>query len=550
MELREYIAPALKWWWLILAATLIAGLSSYLAVRQQPDQYRSTATLAVGSSIADLNPTAGDLQLTGQLASFYVNMAGRASFRDDVRNALGLNRLPEIYVRNVSNIIDIIVTDTNPERAQAVAAEIARQLILRTPISQQRELERIEFINQQLSSYEAAILDAQVEIEARQSELITLVSAREIAAMQSEIASLQSSLAQLESNYARLVSGTERGARNSLAVIEPATLSTSPLPNNNRNTILTAAAIGLVLAASAAYLLEYLDDSVKTPNQVAQLTDLPVLSGIAFSQTNNGLVTVKLPRAPASEAYRVLRTGIQYSSIDRPSHTLLVTSATPGEGKTTTAANLAVVMAQAGNRVLLIDSDLRRPTLHRLFDLPNRRGLTSLLLELESTNTKELTETEHRTAQDTQIEGLQLLTSGPLPPNPSELLGSGKMKKLLSVLTKRYDFVILDSPPVLSVTDAAVLSTRVDGTLVVVRANKTRRGMVRQTAALLREVNANLVGTILNALPQNSEGYRTYYHYQRSYYQEDEVNPKVTAPDIPAAIGPLGKLRQWVARRQ
>ena len=549
MELREYIAPALKWWWLIAAATIVAGLSSYLAVRQQPDRYRSTATLAVGSTIADLNPTTGDLFLTQQLAGFYVNMANRASLRDDVKEALGLGGLPEIYVWNVNNIIEILVTDTNPDRARAVAAEMSRQLILRSPVSQQRELERIEFINRQLSNYEAAILEAQTEIEARQAELATLISAREITAMQSEIASLQASLDQLEGNYARLISGTQRGAINSINVVEAATRATL-VQQNNRNTILAAAAIGLVLAASAAYLLEYLDDTVKTPQQVMQLTDLPVLSGIAATPTDAGLVTIKLPRAPASEAYRILRTGIQYSSVDNPSRTLLVTSTAPDEGKTTTAANLAVVMAQAGNRVLLVDADLRRPALHHLFGLPNRRGLTSLLLELDNTNTKELTDTEHKTAQDTQIEGLQLLSSGPLPPNPSELLGSAKMKRLLGVLTKRYDFIILDSPPVLSVTDATVLSTRVDATLLVLRANKTRRGMVRQATMLLRDVNASLVGTVLNALPQNSDGYRNYYHYQRSYYQEDEVNPNGTAPDIPAAIGPLGKLRQWVARRQ
>jgi polysaccharide biosynthesis transport protein len=527
MELKEYVAPALKWWWLILVATLIAGASSYLATRQQPPQYRSTATLVVGSSITDLNPTSGDIYLTQQLASFYVNMAYRPTLQQDVRENLGLAWLPEIYVRNVNNLIDIIVTDTNPQRAQAVAAEIAQQLILRSPAAQQQEQERTDFINRQLSNYEAAILEAQAEIEAKQAELATLISAREIAAMQTEIASLQASLEQLEGNYTRLISGTQRGAVNSINIVEPATLPTGPINASNRMTIVAAAAIGFVLAATAAYLLEYLDDSVKTPQQVTRLTGLPVLSGIAKTGKGETLVTITTPRAPVSEAYRILRTGIQYSSVDKPSRVILLASATPDEGKSTTAANLAVVIAQAGSRVLLIDADLRRPTLHTFFDVPNRRGLTSLLIESDMEHADESVEVLTRSmVHETAVADLHLLSSGPVPPNPSELLGSAKMKALLTALVHQYDFLILDSPPVLTVTDAAILSTQVDGTLLVVRANKTRRNLMKQATAKLQEVNANLLGSVLNAIPAGSEGYRSYYYYQDdSYYRDSSTEP-------------------------
>ena len=300
-----------------------------------------------------------------------------------------------------------------------------------------------------------------------------------------------------------------------------------------------------MLAAAAAYILEYMDDTVKTPYHVTKLTGLSVLAGILAMGDKDELLTVKQPRAPVSEAFRVLRTGIQYSSVDNPSRTLLIAGPTPHEGKTTVAANLAVVMAQAGNRVLLIDADLRRPRMHRLFDLPNRRGLTSLLLEFDSDRREEEAKVLVREMiQATQVDGLQLLTSGPVPPNPSELLGSKKMKNLLEMLSGQFDFVILDSPPILSVTDAAVLSTQVDGTLLVIRANKARRNLVRQATGILRDVNANLIGVVLNAIPERSEAYRFYYHYQDSYYQIDESD------DAPDESGPTGKLRQRVLGNQ
>jgi capsular exopolysaccharide synthesis family protein len=199
-------------------------------------------------------------------------------------------------------------------------------------------------------------------------------------------------------------------------------------------------------------------------------------------------------------------------------------------------------MAQAGNQVLLVDADLRRPRLHRLFDLPNRRGLTSLLLEFSVTQNEEESRILTREmVQATQVDGLQLLTSGPVPPNPSELLGSQKMKCLLDTLSGQYDFIILDSPPILSVTDAAVLITQVEGTLLVVRAHKARRNLLRQAVTVLQNVNANLLGAVLNAIPHKSEAYRSYYHYQDSYYYgQDGTDDTQDEP------GPTGKLRQRV----
>jgi polysaccharide biosynthesis transport protein len=540
MELKEYILPLLKWWWLILISTIIAGAASYLATLQQPQLYQSSTTLVIGSAIEDPNPRNADLFLSQQLASYYVELSKRTSVRDDTRRALGLNRLPEISVWNSNNnFIEIWVLSTNPELSQAVATELANQLIRRTPTAQENER---EFVNELLDDYQAAIRSTKQQITEKQELLGTLISATEIARLQDEINTLEGNMRRLETNFANLLATTQRGAVNALRIVEEAQPGW-PVNPHSMATILTAASIGLVLAAAAAYILEYMDDTVKTPYHITKLTGLSVLAGIVEMDEDKegGLITVKKPRAPVSEAFRVLRTGIQYSSVDNPNRTLLIAGATPREGKSTTAANLAVVMAQAGNRVLLIDADLRRPRMHRLFDLPNRRGLTSLLLEFDTAQHEEEAQILAREmVQATQIDGLQLLTSGPVPPNPSELLGSKKMKNLLDILTNQYDFLILDSPPILSVTDAAVLSTQVDGTLLVVRAYKARRNLIHQATDLLREVNANILGSVLNAIPPKSEGYRFYYYYQDTYYHQDELDDTLDEP------GPTGKLRQRV----
>ena len=521
MELKEYIRPLLKWWWLIVAATAIAAVSSYFATQQQPLFYQSTTTLVIGSAIEDPNPTSNDLFLSQRLASYYVELSGRSSLRDSVRESLGLSRLPEISVRENTNFIDISVTDTDPERAQAVAAEMARQLILRTPTAQAEEQ---DFANELLQDYETAIRSTKEQITAKQEQMGELISASEVADAQAELATLENNLRTLETNYANLRASTQRGATNTIRVIEPASLPQEPLAPNNTLIILTSASIGFVLAAGAAYVLAYLDDTIKTPAQITRLTDLPVLAGIAEIKDKEGtLITVTKPRDPVSEAFRVLRTGIQFSSVDNPNRKLLVTGSVPKDGKSTTAANVAAVLAQAGHQVLLVDADLRRPQLHKIFDVPNKRGLTSLLLGY-SDGSEQIDEDTHRlvqeTTQATQVEGLQLLTSGPVPPNPSELLGSKKMKGLLDSLGNQFDFLILDSPPVLSVTDAAVLSTQVDGVMLIVRAQETKRSLVSRSVEILEEVNANLLGCVLNGLPERSEGYRAYYYYQDHYYHQ------------------------------
>ena len=533
IDIREYLAPLRKWWWMIAVTTFVAAVASFFATRQQVPVYRSYTRLAIGSYLESTDVSNNDFTVTRQLATAFVEIANQPGFSRDAAQALGLDELPrDIDIRQVNdtNFVDITVTDTDPIRSMAVAAELARQLSLRTPAG--AESSDTEFVLGLLSDYQTKIEDTQEQIAAKEEEIGELISARDISVATGELNTLENNLQNLTQRYTDLLSLTQEGATNSVQIVDPATEGTL-VNSNSIISVITAAGIGFVLSASAAYLLEYLDDTVKTPEQIMKLGNVPTLAGIAFidSDDDSKLVTISDPRSPTSEAYRVLRTAIQFSVVDKKNSILLMTSGVPSEGKSTTAGNLAIVLAQAGNNVLLIDGDLRRPSQHQIFNLPNKRGVTSLLLKLNVDDSDiEVRNLVEDTVQPTEVEGLQIMTCGQIPPNPSELLGSTKMRRLLEVLEKQYDFVIVDSPPVLSVTDAAVLSALAGTTLVVVRANKSRKGEFKQVVERLADVNANLAGAVLNSLKAGSEGHDFYYYYKDPYYTYGDDGGKSDEP--------------------
>jgi capsular exopolysaccharide synthesis family protein len=257
------------------------------------------------------------------------------------------------------------------------------------------------------------------------------------------------------------------------------------------------------VASLIAFGAEYLDDALKTADHVREVVGLPTLGtvlrmkGVQDRAPMYRLATLLYPRSPASESYRTLRANVEFMSMDAPILTLLVTSSVPSEGKTVTAANLAVAFAQGGRRVLLIDADLRRPGVHEIFGLPNTFGLTSLLRR-EGASLDSIT-------QDTEQDGLQVLGTGPIPPNPAELLGSQRMKSLIPTLNASYDLLVFDSPPLEAFTDSAVLSSFLDATILVVESRRGRRALVRRAREALAKANANVIGVVLNGLPDKGE---------------------------------------------
>ena len=211
------------------------------------------------------------------------------------------------------------------------------------------------------------------------------------------------------------------------------------------------------------------------------------------------LITLRDARSPQAEAYLSLRTNLEFFSLDHPLHSLLISSAEPDIGKSTILANLGVIYAQTGKRVVLVDGDLRRPQLHEIFGLNNNVGLSSAILDPDA----------GLPLQDTDVTGLQVITSGPVPPNPADLLASRRMDVLLQQLREQTDIILLNAPPIIAVTDAAVLSTKVDGVLLVVGAGRTRHEYAQRAKALLDKVNARIVGAVLNnaALDTSIYGY-------------------------------------------
>ncbi len=216
----------------------------------------------------------------------------------------------------------------------------------------------------------------------------------------------------------------------------------------------------------------------------------------------NPLITISNPRSPIAEAYRALRTNLEFSNLDKSLRALLVTSAGAEEGKSTTLANLAVTIAQSGKRVILVDADLRRPTQHQIFELKNNAGLTDMARDDALLAAPPL--------QDSGVPNLQILTSGQLPPNPAEILGSKRMSDILAALLERADLILFDAPPVLAVTDAVVLSAKMDGVLLVVSAGKTKRESAKKARAQLEKINARILGAVVNNV--KAEKGASYYY--------------------------------------
>lgn len=216
------------------------------------------------------------------------------------------------------------------------------------------------------------------------------------------------------------------------------------------------------------------------------------------------LITAGNPKSPVAEAYRTLRTNIHFSGLDSPYRTIMVTSAGPGEGKSTTLANLGVAMAQAGMKVLIVDCDLRKPVQHKVFELPNLKGVTNILVEqlqLEDI------------IQPTRVESLFLLTSGPIPPNPSELLSSERMKSLVESLKNLFDIVLFDAPPAIAVTDAALLSSSVDGVILVLRSGTAKIDMAKQAKEQIEKANGKIIGSVLYGVSYSGDDYQYYNYY-------------------------------------
>jgi succinoglycan biosynthesis transport protein ExoP len=608
MEIKQYIEIVRHWLWLLLLGLVLGAAVAYgLSIRQQR-VYQASTRVQVMSA-----PQAGASDYTywndTQLAGTYVQTLTTRPILDEVGRQLGFTVTAAISTKVVANtqLIDIVVEDTDPQRAADVANklvavfaeknnEMQANRFLESEQSLQSQIDQVDAQIQtlQTQSTEASSAETQVMVDKARSEISRLEG--EILALQGEIDALatpaaaanrltpvptlsqyeksllnekelrlkslqntydmyqeiynnltvlgvastagnsssasdqlQSTLALYGQIRANLLGSYEQvrlsrlNSTSNIVQIEPAVANNSPIRPQIPQTTALGGAVGLLLAGAFVFLKEYLDDTLKTPGQITRLLGLPVIGYIAEMQHNKDLPYVsESPRSPVSEAFRTLRTNLEFASVDNPLKSLVVVSAHPSEGKSTIAANLAVTMAQGGKHVLLIDADLRRPRIHQFFGMPNRAGLSDFFRD--STPLIDLT-------QRWKDSNLAVITSGSLPPNPADLLSSKKMASVLEAGTNAADIVIVEAPPVL-VADASILASRVDGILLVVHPGKTPADGAVSTLEQLSRAGAHVVGVVMNRIPRNRSYYyggaryysRYYQHHYDSTFEEEKKN--------------------------
>lgn len=334
--------------------------------------------------------------------------------------------------------------------------------------------------------------------------------------------------------------------------VETAAKPTVPISPKPTETALLGAAIGLLITAAIVFLIEFLDDTLKTPDEIKAILEVPVIGFIGELKQSSkkgedalGVYVAKNPRSPVAEAFRSLRTNLEYSSVDNPVKTILVTSSGESEGKSTIAANLAIVEAQSGKAVVIVDADMRRPKVHLQFSKPNRMGLSDVV-------TGKLGIDDVLKTYD-QVENLSIITCGTIPPNPAELLGSERMSQTLKDLKMRFDVIILDTPPMI-VSDAQILSSKVDGLVYVVIPGQTRAITAMRPLEELRRIESKVLGVVANKIPRNRDyyygGYNYYSPYSNHYsYHTESIVPNSEIDMDSKKVTPLGSVFEKYQRR-
>lgn len=529
-SILEYARIILRWAWLILLVALVAGFISYFLANQQPRIYQAKTLVMVsgGSSSAVDSYTSSYLGI--QLASTYTRTMLTQPTIDAVSAELGFKvSAGQITVTQIENsqLINITVTDQDPNRAALIANTLV--MVFSDQIQKEqtsRYAELLLGLENELAATDAQIQETTLklaDLEVALSNEFVEPDPQDLATqsqLEANLSQLRSSRSYLYSSY-QSIKLAEAQSTSTIIVKDPAVPNLSPIQPQPMRSAMLSAVVGAMLVAGLVFLVTLLQDQIRDPDEFPHRWGIPVLGQIAkFNTSRTNIITQAQPRSPDAEAFRALRTNLRFSNIDTPIKTLLITSPSPAAGKSTIAANLATVIAQNEQEVILIDCDLRRPTLHKNFKVSNRIGLSDYFIRS--------TEKLSGLVKKLSIDRLHLITSGNLPPNPSELLGSKKMSEMISMLEKRVDLLIMDTPPVLVVTDAMVLASRMDGVVLVIDTKKTKRNAVKQTIEQLRQVNANIIGVVLN----NAKSKRTQYYRSRNYYTKPRENiaPEPASP--------------------
>ncbi len=513
MASNPYIKPLIRWWRLIVTVTVLAAVASGISTLLQPDTYVSRTTLVVGTTFLDPNPNTNQLIIGQQLAQIYADMALREPIQTATMHALKMNWLPQYQARVVPNtqIVEISVTDTNPQRAQIIANELANQLILQSPtIGDTQTGEQQEFIKQQLSSLRDQIDESEKNIAELQKSLIGLTSASQIANIQRQIDEQSKKLNDLRISYANFLANSQKGAVNILTPVEPANLPTHPVGTTKVIIIVLAGLVGLSLGMGAAYILEQLDTTVKTASDVERVFNLPVIGYISETPKNGSTATyvAQNPNSILAENFRMLQSNIEFCRLGNSIKTILITSPSQGNGKSTVASNLALSISQEGQNVILVDADLRRPSVHRSLKMTIEPGLSDIL--------NKRADLRNATRGWPSEAGLKVITAGTKLSDVTEVVGSRRIASVLSELKENHELVIVDAPPLI-IADSYNLASRVDGVIIVMEPGQTAHEQAKAIKEQLNRADAKILGIVFNKI---SEDYaHSYGDYQyRSLY--------------------------------
>lgn len=532
MDPRRELGIIRSWWKPVIIAGLLAGVAAFFASNALPKTYEAQARLLVGQALQASNPDVNLFQSATDLAATYAVIGETRQVLERVAAKVGITEPVETLFNQISvkpandqPFIDIKASAGSADQAAAIANALADELIAIAPAIGATGDPNAAFAQQDLADTAKQITDTRAEVQS----LLAVTNRTPTEQLRLDV--LESRLVSLRASYAALLQNATAAAANRLAVIDAAVPPSEPsAPRVVLNTIL-AAVLGLLLAIGAAFLLEHVDDRIKSAEQVEEVTGLANLGtimrmpGAGSREPFYRMATLLYPRSPAAEAFRTMRTNIEFASVDKPFRTIVITSSAPGEGKTVVASNLAVAFAQSGRRTLLVDADLRRPNMHEMFSLTNVPGLTDMV------HSDEVALTD--VAQTTDEPNLTVITAGTVPPNPAELLGSRRMAAILERLRESADIVVFDTAPVGAVTDAAILAAKADATLFVVQPLRTTERVVRRGREALAKVNAKVVGAVLNNVPS---GFTDAVAYYGRYSAGQDIPVSPAASPVAATI--------------
>lgn len=537
MELRQYATLVQKWWWLVLLGFVVAGAGSYYVSKSQVPVYRASVTLLVDQAQDASGPNYDAILASERLTNTYGELIRKTPVLSATIERVELPYTPaqlakliQVQVVRNTQLLVVSVDDIDPLRAQETANTLAQTFIDQRHEDQIGQLSASRgVLRQQIADLEKQLKDTSQALEAAKAAFYPNTA---------EITRLQNVLSTAQVTYSQLIKDDsqmrleEARTLNAVRLAEPAQTPLQPIsPKVLQNTLL-AAVVGLFLALAAAFLIEYLDDTVKSGTDIERVTKLPTLGVVGrIPSIKNGTTAPRVlddiaARSSLGESYRIVRANVDFAWAGQPGQLVMFTSTNPGEGKSTTLGNLATVFAKDSRTIIMVDCDLRRPSLHRAFAMQGDRGLTNLLAD-------------HRAKLDdylvpTKQPNLWLLPSGPIPPNPSELLGSNRMLAILDELRQRADMVFIDTPPLLAVADPALLATRADGVILIVEAGGARVQSIVRANEVLSRTSARVLGVVLNKLSRRSSEY--YYRNYHRYYAASPVSPNGSKKE-PALIG-------------